>query len=63
MTQPKIHLLVGIRGAILVVFHTNAKCWQFQIISFQGVVFSEQKVYYTAETAELVGRGWIRQGR
>lgn len=63
MIHPKIHLLVGIRGAILVVFHTNAKCWQFQIVSSQGVVFDKQKVYYTAAAAEGVGRGWIQQGR
>jgi hypothetical protein len=61
MTHPKIHLLVGIRGAILVVFHTNGKCWQFQIVSFEGVVFGEQKIYYTAAAAEKVGRDWIRQ--
>ena len=62
MTHPKIHLIVGIRGAILVVFYTNAKCWQFQIVSFEGVVFGERKIYYTAEAALRVGRDWIGQG-
>ncbi|MGL4619969.1 MAG: hypothetical protein ACRCZS_13055 [Chroococcidiopsis sp.] len=59
----KIHLLVGIGGVILVVFHTNAKCWQFQIVSSKGSILGERKIYYSAQAAEGVGREWIKQGR
>jgi hypothetical protein len=63
MTKSTIHLIVGIQGMTLLVFHTKAHCWQFRVISSGGAVFGERKLYYTPEAAEKAGRDWIVQGR
>ncbi len=63
MTKSTIHLVVGIQGMTLLVFHTEAHCWQFRVISSGGAVFGERKLYYTPEAAEKAGRDWIVQGR
>jgi hypothetical protein len=63
MTQTTIHLLVGIQGVTLLVFHIEAHCWQFRVISSGGAVFGERKLYYSAEVAESAGRDWIGLGR
>ena len=62
MSPTTIHLVVGIQGAILLVFYTDARCWQFRVLGSGGAVFGEQKLYYSAEAAEKAGRGWIAQG-
>ncbi len=62
MTQTKIHLIVGFRDTTLIVFYTEAHCWQFRVISSGGAVFGERKIYYTAEAAEKAGREWIAKG-
>ena len=59
MTKTTIHLIAGIQGVTLVVFFTDANCWQFRVISSGGAVFGEQKLYYSAEAAEKAGRDWI----
>lgn len=58
----KIHLVVGIGSVTLLVFHTDAHCWQFRIISAGGSVFGEKKIYYTPQAAEKAGREWIGRG-
>lgn len=55
MTQTTIHLVVGIQDVTLLVFHTEAHCWQFRVISSGGAVFG-RKLYYLAEAAEKAGR-------
>lgn len=40
----------------LLVFYTEADCWQFRLISVGGAVFGERKLYYTPEAAEKAGR-------
>lgn len=59
MTQTTVHLLVGIQGVTLLVFHIEAHCWQFRVISSGGAVFG--KLYYSAEAAES-GAGLDRAG-
>ncbi|MBG1259929.1 hypothetical protein [Nostoc commune] len=49
-------------GCTLLVFYTDAHCWQFRLISPGGTVFEERKIYYTAQAAEKVGREWIGKG-
>lgn len=61
MTQTKIHLITNMQGITLMVFYTEAKAWQFRVLSAGGAVFGEQKLYYTAEAAEKAGREWIAQ--
>ncbi|RCJ27285.1 hypothetical protein A6S26_12665 [Nostoc sp. ATCC 43529] len=62
MTTTKVYLVVAIKDATLLVFYTQAHCWQFRVISAGGEVFGEQKIYYTPEAAETAGREWICQG-
>lgn len=63
MTKTIIHLVASIQGVTLIVFFTEAHCWQFRIISAGGVVFGERRLYYTSKAAEKAGREWIAQGR
>ncbi|MCS6283771.1 MAG: hypothetical protein HUM72_24950 [Dolichospermum sp.] len=56
------HLLTIINNITLLVFYTEAHCWQFRLISAGGEVFGERKLYYTPEAAEKAGREWIYQG-
>ncbi|WP_267871211.1 hypothetical protein [Nostoc sp. XA010] len=44
MTTTKIYSLTCINNSILVVFYTQAHCWQFRIINDDGAVFGEQKL-------------------
>jgi hypothetical protein len=61
-TSVKIHLIAGTQLGTLIVFYTNAHCWQFRIISSGGEVFGEKKIFYLAEAAEKAGREWISAG-
>ena len=62
MTKTIIHSVIGIQDTTLLVFHTEAHCWQFRVINAAGKVFGEQRLYYTADTAEKAGRDGIEQG-
>ena len=53
---------IGIDGTTLIVFVTEAHCWQFRLISSGGEVFRERKIYYSAEAALKAGLEWIAQG-
>lgn len=62
MTKAVVHLVTSINNCTLIVFYTEARCWQFRVVSSGGSVFGEQKLYYTAEAAEKAGREWIGWG-
>ncbi len=62
MSNTKIHQIIGIDGTTLIVFHTQAHCWQFRLINAGGEVFGERKIYYTAEAALKAGLEWVAQG-
>lgn len=61
MTKITIHQVIGIQSITLVVFYSEAHCWQFRLISSEGTVFGESRRYYTPEAAEEAGRNWITQ--
>ncbi len=63
MSKTTIHHIVGINGTTLIVFHNEAHCWQFRLISAGGAVFGERKIYYSAEAALKAGLDWIAQER
>jgi hypothetical protein len=58
----KVQSVIVIENNTLLVFYTEADCWQFRLISAGGEVFGEHKLYYTPEAAEKAGREWIYQG-
>ncbi len=62
MSQTTVHQVIGIGGTTLIVFHTQAHCWQFRLISAGGAVFGDRKTYYSAEAALKAGLEWIVQG-
>ena len=62
MTKTIVHQVIGLQGITLLVFFTEAHCWQFRVISSGGAVFRERKLYYTPEAAEKAGREWIGDG-
>ncbi len=55
MNETTIHQVIGIEDSTLIVFYTEAHCWQFRLISAFGVVFGERKLYYTPEAALRAG--------
>lgn len=62
MSNVTVHQVIGIGGSTLIIFHTDAHCWQFRLISAGGAVFGELKLYYTSEAARKAGLDWIAQG-
>ncbi|OUL23932.1 hypothetical protein BV378_20050 [Nostoc sp. RF31YmG] len=62
MTKTTVHLVVSIKDCTLLVYYTEAHCWQFRLISPGGAVFGERKLYYSAEAAEKAGREWVAKG-
>jgi hypothetical protein len=62
MSKTTVHQVIGIEGSTLIVFYTEADCWQFRLISNGSVVFGERKLYYSAEAALKAGLEWIAQG-
>jgi len=62
MAKTLIHSVISVDNCTLIVFYTDAHCWQFRVISSDGAVFGEQKLYYTAAAAEDAGREWIVRG-
>jgi hypothetical protein len=62
MTKALIHSVISVNKCTLIVFYTDAHCWQFRVIGADGAVFGEQKLYYTAEAALNAGREWIGIG-
>ena len=61
MSKTTIHEVIGIADTSLIVFHTEAHCWQFRLISPGRPVFGERKIYYSAEAALKAGLEWIAQ--
>jgi hypothetical protein len=41
------------------VFYTSTRCWQFRVMSPDGAVYGEKKIYYSAGAAETAGREWV----
>ncbi len=62
MSKTTVHHVIGIGGSTLMVFYTEAHCWQFRLISNSGAVFGEKKLYYSAEAALKAKLEWIAQG-
>jgi len=44
-------------GALL-VYYSNAHCYQFRVIRADGAVMGEGKIYYTADAALREGLKW-----
>jgi hypothetical protein len=51
----RIEHLISISGAILIVYYTPGKCYQYEISFWDGSFARPQEIYYTAEAALEVG--------
>jgi hypothetical protein len=66
----KIGHLISINGAILMVYYTSGKCYQYAIARFgalatpiafyDGSIYQPNELYYTAEEALKVGIDCIK---
>ncbi|MBW4513030.1 MAG: hypothetical protein KME64_42105 [Scytonematopsis contorta HA4267-MV1] len=61
MNTTKIYTCVCYYNSILVVFFSEPQCWQFRVISPEGYVFGESKIYSTPVAAHKAGRDWLKQ--
>jgi len=51
----KIGHLISINGAILMVYYTRSKCYQYALAFYDGSIYQLNELYYTAEEALKVG--------
>jgi hypothetical protein len=56
----RIEHILTINGAILAVYHTDVKCYQYSIAFGDGGIYQPQEIYYTANKALEVGIEKIR---
>lgn len=54
ISQTTVHHVIGIDGTTLIVFYTDAHCWQFRLISPSGAVFGKAEVQ-AVQTEEVSG--------
>jgi hypothetical protein len=55
----RIEKIIGIDGLTLLIYYTDARCWQFAIIGENGKFWQPNKIFYTAEAAQRAGRLWM----
>ena len=51
----KIEHLISINGALLIVYYTSSKCYQYEIAFWDGSIYQPNELYYTADKARDVG--------
>lgn len=56
----KIEYLISIERAILMVYYTHQKCYQYEIAFGDGSSYLPDEIYYTASTALEVGKETIK---
>jgi hypothetical protein len=61
ISPAKIHLVLSTSVGTLLVFYTNGHCWQFRVLSAEGGVFGERRIFYTPEAAERAFSGMGRK--
>ena len=60
MEDCKVYHLIGIEGgALLLVFHTNLRAYQFRLVTPNGVVVGDKGIFYTAQAALSEGLSWV----
>ena len=51
----KIEHLISINGAILMVYSTGSKCYQYEIVLWNGLIYQPNELYKTSNKARDVG--------
>ena len=55
----RIEKIIGIDGLTLLIYYTNARCWQFAVIGDDGQLWLPNQIFYTADAAQQAGRVWM----
>ena len=55
----RIEKNIGIDGLTLLIYFTDARCWQFAVIGEDAKLWQLQQIFYTSEAAEVAGRMFI----
>lgn len=50
----KIEYVIGIDGATLVVYRVAEKCYQYEMVFWDGTLYQPQEIYDTATSARDV---------
>ena len=56
----RIEHLISINGAILMVYYTKGKCYQYEIAFGDYTIYQPDEIYYTANKALEIGIERIR---
>ncbi|MBD2451477.1 hypothetical protein H6G76_31015 [Nostoc sp. FACHB-152] len=59
MNQLQIQSLSVINNCTLLVFYTSCKCWQFRVVSQDGLVFDSNQIFYTPQVAKEACISWV----
>ena len=51
----KLERLVSINGAVLVVYYISDRCYQYEILFWDGSIYQPQEVYETVDKALNIG--------
>lgn len=55
----RIEKIVGFDGLTLLIYYTKAHCWQFAVIGEDAKFWQSNKIFYTADAAEVAGKMFI----
>jgi len=55
----RIKKIIDIDGLTLLIYYTNAHCWQFAVIGENAKLWQSNQIFYTKEAAEVEGRMFI----
>jgi hypothetical protein len=55
----RIEKIIGIDGLTLLIYHTDARCWQFAVVGEEAKLWLSNQIFYTATAAEKAGRMWM----
>ena len=61
MPKIKIESVVAIDGLILLVYYSQAKCYQFSIVDEFNCVYDYPEIFYSSEAAETKGKEAVRE--
>lgn len=57
----RIEKIIAINGLTLLIYYTKAYCWQFEVIEKNARLWQPNKIFYSADAAEVAGKMFIGQ--
>ncbi|MGB5770471.1 MAG: hypothetical protein WBM32_11470 [Crocosphaera sp.] len=59
MSSFRVHSLIGFPKHILLVFYTDKRAYQYEVVTFDRKIFRTTEIYYTEKAAEKAGRMFL----